>query len=101
MNVGQLFAQGVTFGAIYAIVALGYHLIYVSSGVLNFALGEQLAVAGLICLSLLDAGIPMVPAVLAATLVGTLLGVAMKIAEAGEYERRLADVERRLTEARR
>lgn len=75
MNVGQLLAQGVTFGAIYALMALGYHLIYVSSGVLNFALGEQLAVAGLICLSFLDAGVPMVPAILAATLVGTLLGI--------------------------
>jgi branched-chain amino acid transport system permease protein len=75
VNVGQLFAQGVTFGAIYAVVALGYHLIYVSSGVLNFALGEQLAVAGLICLTFLDTGIPMLPAVVAATLVGMLLGV--------------------------
>lgn len=75
MNVGQLTTQGVTFGAIYAVVALGYHLIFVSSGVLNFALGEQLAVAGLICLSFLDAGVPMPAAVLFATLVGTLLGI--------------------------
>ncbi len=75
MNFGQLFAQGVTFGAMYAVVALGYHLIYVSSGVLNFALGEQLAVAGLICLSFLDAGVPLVPAIAAATLIGTVLGV--------------------------
>ena len=75
MDVGQLFAQGVTFGAIYALMALGYHLIYVSSGVLNFALGEQLAVAGLICLTFLDVGVALVPSVLVATLVGTVLGI--------------------------
>lgn len=75
MDVGQLFAQGMTFGAIYAVVALGYHLIFVSSGVLNFALGEQLAVAGLICLSLLDAGVALIPAVLTTTVIGTILGV--------------------------
>lgn len=71
----QLLASGVTFGAIYAIVALGYHLIYVASGVLNFALGEQLAVAGLIALSIHEAGVPMAPAIALAILVGGALGI--------------------------
>ncbi len=76
MNIGQLLSQGLTFGAIYAAIALGYHLIHVSSGVLNFALGEQLAVAGLICLTFLDAGLPLPLAIVAAVVVGTLLGAA-------------------------
>lgn len=71
----QLLASGITFGAIYAIVALGYHLIYVASGVLNFALGEQLAVGGLIALSIHGVGIPMVPAIVLAVIVGGGLGV--------------------------
>ena len=71
----QLLSTGVTFGAIYAIVALGYHLVYVASGVLNFALGEQLAVAGLIALSLNEAGVPMGLAIPLAVLIGGLLGV--------------------------
>ena len=71
----QFLASGVTFGAIYAIVALGYHLIYVASGVLNFALGEQLAVAGLIALTFHDAGVPMSLAIGLAIIVGGALGV--------------------------
>lgn len=74
VDFGQVLATGMTFGAIYAAVALGYHLIYVSSGVLNFALGEQLAVAGLVVLSALAWGVPLVPAMAFAVLAGALFG---------------------------
>lgn len=72
---GQLLSSGVTFGAIYAMVALGYHLIYVSSGILNFALGEQLAISGLIALSFHEMGLPMPIAIATAILVGGLIGL--------------------------
>lgn len=86
---GQLLSSGVTFGAIYAMVALGYHLIYVSSGILNFALGEQLAMAGLIALSFHEMGLPMPVAIVVAVLVGGLVGLV--------YERlALAPAERSL-----
>lgn len=75
MNTGQLLSQGITFGSIFAIMALGYHLIYVTSGVLNFALGEQMVVAGLIALSFIGLGLPLPLAILAAVIVGGLLGV--------------------------
>jgi branched-chain amino acid transport system permease protein len=44
----QLSIAGVTIGCIYGLVALGYHLIYVSTGVINFATGEQVVIGGLL-----------------------------------------------------
>jgi branched-chain amino acid transport system permease protein len=74
INTSQLIAQGITFGSIYALMALGYHLIFVSTGILNFALGEQLVISGLIVLSLVGAGVPMLPAIVIAVLIGAAIG---------------------------
>lgn len=74
INASQLVAQGVTFGSVYALMALGYHLIFVSTGILNFALGEQLAISGLLVLSLVGAGLPFWPAVVVAVLIGAAIG---------------------------
>ncbi|GAC1319945.1 MAG: branched-chain amino acid ABC transporter permease [Chloroflexota bacterium] len=41
---GQLLAQGLAFGSIYALVALGFVLIYQAVGVVNFAQGEMVMV---------------------------------------------------------
>lgn len=79
MEVGQLLSQGLTFGAVFAVVALAYHLIYVTTGLLNFALGDQMAVAGLVALTLESVGLPMPLAILGAVAAGTILG--------GVYER--------------
>lgn len=70
----QVLSTGVMFGAIFAAVALGYHLIYVSSGMLNFALGEQMAIAGLVVLSLQSAGAPLILAIVLAVLAAALFG---------------------------
>ncbi len=74
VDYAQVLATGLTYGAIFGVVALGYHLIYVSSGMLNFALGEQLAVAGLVVLSLRSAGVPLVLAIALAVLAAALFG---------------------------
>jgi len=74
VDYGQVLATGLTYGAIFGVVALGYHLIYVSSGMLNFALGEQLAVAGLVVLSLQGAGVPLVLAIALAVVAAALFG---------------------------
>jgi len=71
----QLFSQGITFGSIFALIALGYHLIYVTTGVLNFALGEQMVIAGLLALTLFEAGLPMPLAIAGAVVTGTVIGV--------------------------
>jgi len=48
----QILVAGVVIGSIYAIVALGFTLIYKSTGVVNFAQGELLLVGAYICLQL-------------------------------------------------
>jgi branched-chain amino acid transport system permease protein len=73
----QYLFSGLTNGAIYALSALGFSLIYNASGVINFAQGEFIMLGG-VCAVLLDsAGVPLplaiVLAVLAVALVGLLL----------------------------
>ena len=49
----QLIIQGLAIGSVYALVALGFVLIYKASSVINFAQGELLMVGAYICLALL------------------------------------------------
>jgi len=54
----QFFLSGLSIGSIYALVALGFVLIYKSTSILNLAQGEFLMVGAYICLSLtLDYGL--------------------------------------------
>jgi branched-chain amino acid transport system permease protein len=48
----QLFITGIMLGSIFALVALGWVLIYKCSGVLNLAMGELTLIGGYVCLSL-------------------------------------------------
>jgi branched-chain amino acid transport system permease protein len=48
----QFFMTGLSMGSIYALVALGFVLIYKSTSILNLAQGEFLMVGAYICLSL-------------------------------------------------
>jgi len=50
----QLIIQGLSIGSVYALVALGFVLIYKASSVINFAQGELLMVGAYICLALLS-----------------------------------------------
>jgi branched-chain amino acid transport system permease protein len=54
----QQFAAGLTSGAIYACVALGLVMIYVSTDHINFAQGEMAMFATYIAWAMIDAGMP-------------------------------------------
>ncbi len=73
----QFVASGVTSGAIYALVALGFSIIYNASGAINFAQGEFVMIGGMSAVTLVAAGVPMpvvVPlAALTAVMVALLL----------------------------
>jgi branched-chain amino acid transport system permease protein len=59
----QLVVNGVVVGGIYAMVALGFVLIYKSSRVINFAQGEFLMMGAYVSLALIvGAGLPLLPA---------------------------------------
>jgi len=71
----QLLTTGILVGSIYALVALGWTLIYKSSGVLNLAMGELTLIGAYVSLSFYTWGIPFPLALLGTLLVGFVLGL--------------------------
>ncbi|MBI5275857.1 MAG: branched-chain amino acid ABC transporter permease [Burkholderiales bacterium] len=55
----QFIAAGLTAGAIYALVALGFTIVYNASGAINFAQGEFVMVGGMSAVSFLALGLPL------------------------------------------
>ena len=70
----QLLTSGLALGAIYALIALGFVVIYRASQVFNFAHGELLAFGALMTVSLSEAGLPWFIAVLVAMVATGILG---------------------------
>ncbi len=66
----QLLSSGLALGAVYALIALGFVVIYRASQVFNFAQGEFLMVGAFLTVSLASTGMPWALAVLGA-MVGT------------------------------
>jgi len=65
---------GILVGGIYALVALGWVLIYKCSGVLNLAMGELTLIGAYVTLTFYEMNVPFVLAVLCTLLVGVGLG---------------------------
>jgi len=75
----QLVISGLVIGGVYALVALGFVLIYKASDVINFAQGEFLLIGAHLTLTfMLVYNLPLIPAVLGALLVAVLLGAAVE-----------------------
>jgi branched-chain amino acid transport system permease protein len=70
----QQIVDGITAGSIYAALALALVLVYRSTGLVNFAQGQMAVVSVYIGWSLVDAGFPVVPAVLATLVVSLVIG---------------------------
>lgn len=73
----QFLLSGVTVGAVYALVALGFTIIYNASDVVNFAQGEFVMLGGMITVFAFGAGVPLPLAALLAILVTAAIGVAL------------------------
>ena len=70
---------GVSLGSIYAIIALGYTMVYGIAKMLNFAHGDIIMVGGYISYCAMNyLGLPSVVAVLLAMVVCTILGVVIE-----------------------
>ena len=76
-ELAQFLLSGLTVGAIYALVALGFSIIYNASHVINFAQGEFVMIGGMATASLLGAGLPLAPAALGAVALAALIGMAL------------------------
>jgi branched-chain amino acid transport system permease protein len=73
----QFLLSGVTVGAVYALVALGFTIIYNASDVVNFAQGEFVMLGGMITVFANMAGLPIPLAALVAIAATAAVGVAL------------------------
>ena len=70
---------GVSLGSIYAIIALGYTMVYGIAKMLNFAHGDVIMVGAYVCfLAMGNLGLPPLMGVLLAVVVCTVLGVVIE-----------------------
>jgi branched-chain amino acid transport system permease protein len=74
-----LIVSGITLGAIYALVGLGFHLIFRTVNVLDFAQGDKVVVGGLVGLSLVNAGVPLGLTIVLVIVAGALAGVVYEL----------------------
>ena len=78
----QFIFAGLTGGAIYALVALGFGVVYNTMGIVNFTQVDFVSLGGMVLYSsLFTAGLPM-PAALAAAILGVSL-IALVVEELG------------------
>ncbi len=71
-------ANGLAIGSVYALIALGYSLVYSILYLINFAHGYVIMVGAFVALTLFGMEVPVLAAVLAACIVGAALGVAVE-----------------------
>lgn len=75
----QFAVSGVTAGSIYALVALGFTLIFNATGIINFAQGQFVMLGGLIATTFANAlGWPLALAVVTAVALTTVVGAAVE-----------------------
>ena len=74
----QFLFSGVTVGAMYALAAIGYSLIYNASGVINFAQGEFIMLGGMAAVFLTEAGVPLPLAIVLAVAITALVGLIVE-----------------------
>lgn len=73
----QFLISGLTVGAVYALVALGFTLVYNASDVVNFAQGEFVMLGGMVTVFLTAAGIPLPLAAVLAVCVSVVVGLLL------------------------
>lgn len=73
----QFLFSGLTVGAVYALVALGFTLIFNASHVVNFAQGEFVMLGGMTTVFLGYAGVPLPLAAVLAVALTALVGMAL------------------------
>jgi branched-chain amino acid transport system permease protein len=71
--------SGITVGSVYAITAIGFNIIYNTTGIINFAQGEFLIVGAMVAIALAGA-MPLPLAIALAVLLTTLLGGLLELA---------------------
>ena len=79
MTLLNFFISGISLGSIYAIIALGYTMVYGIAKMLNFAHGDVIMVGAYVCFYAVSRyGLPPVAGVALAMFVCTLLGIIVE-----------------------
>jgi branched-chain amino acid transport system permease protein len=74
----QFIFSGLTVGAVYAVVAIGFTLIYAASDVVNFAQGEFVMLGGMTTVFLAAMGLPISVAAVCAVGVAVAVGIVLQ-----------------------
>jgi branched-chain amino acid transport system permease protein len=75
----QYLVAGLTYGTIYAIVGIGFNIIYNTTGIINFAQGEFVMLGGMIAVSLHQV-LPLPLAIAGAVLLTMAIGALIEVA---------------------
>jgi branched-chain amino acid transport system permease protein len=77
-QLAQFLATGITEGCVYALVALGFTIIFNATGIVNFAQGEFVMVGALLGVTLSGLGLPLFLVIIVATLGATAVAVLLE-----------------------
>jgi len=72
----QLFVDGLRFGLLIALAAVGLSLIFGTTGLTNFAHGELVTIGAVVAFFINAQGVPLIAAALIAVVVGAVVGAA-------------------------
>jgi len=82
VSFGELFLQfalsGLMVGAIYALIALGFTIVYTATEAINFAQGEFVMLGGMTAVALYGAGLPLAVAFAGSVLIVTIIGLLLE-----------------------
>jgi branched-chain amino acid transport system permease protein len=76
--IAQILISGISIGCIYGLIAIGFCVIYNASGIVNFAQGAFVMLGGIVTHTLMQSGVPMLPAALISIAFGAGLGVVIE-----------------------
>jgi branched-chain amino acid transport system permease protein len=75
----QLIVTGLVIGSVYALVAMGFALIYKATSIINFAQGEFVLVGAYVCLWLYNSmGLPIIVAFILTMCISVLMGIVLE-----------------------
>ncbi len=74
----QYLVAGITYGIIYSIVAIGFNIIYNTTGIINFAQGEFVMLGGMTAVTM-NAFMPLPMAIIAAVIITMIVGALIEV----------------------
>ncbi len=76
--IAQYIFSGLAIGGIYALVALGFHIMWSAARAVNFAHGDTLMLGAVVTIMGIDAGLPMPVAAVVSIVVSCIFGVLLE-----------------------